>query len=638
MGHARSRFLPHRVAALLVALGLLAARAADPLATLQPGHPRLLLTDAAVAAARAAASADPLRAELHAYLVRVAEGHLAEPPLSYTVVGGRLLDESRRAIAHVVTGAIVHRLTGEERFARSAIDTMLQAAALPDWNPAHFLDVAEMATALALGYDWLHDRLTTDERATIRRALLEKALVHARPAYARTEPQRRSYPFVRGNLHNNWNQVCNGGFVLAALAVAEHEPALARDVIAGLRATLPFALAAYAPDGAYPEGPVYWGYGTRYTVYLFAALESALGTDFGLGRALAFDRTALYRLHMASPTGHAFNYADGRSRLGADDCLTWLAQRYGHPYVIAANRRWLARMLREPPNDETSRFVAMHALWFPEAAETAPVAPPPDAIFRGPTQLAVFRSGWEDPQDLWVGFKAGSNAVNHAHLDLGAFTLDADGVRWAIDLGRDDYNLPGYWDRTTVHSARWQYYRLNNRSHNTLTPGDRLQEPGASAPILRAESRPGWAFAIADLTPAYPGAARQLHRGLALLNRSRVLVQDDATGIAPGTPLAWRLLTAAAVEVVSPRRALLTAEGRTLRVDLLAPATGRFTARPATPPTSRENPNPGITVLETAVSGADDVADARIAVLLTPVGPRWPEHPDPVVQPLSAWP
>ncbi|MGH7945950.1 MAG: hypothetical protein ACREH8_23950 [Opitutaceae bacterium] len=49
------------------------------------------------------------------------------------------------------------------------------------------------------------------------------------------------------------------------------------------------------------------------------------------------------------------------------------------------------------------------------------------------------------PMRCGVGFKAGRNTVNHAHLDLGTFTFDAGGVRWAGDLGRDDYNLPGYW-------------------------------------------------------------------------------------------------------------------------------------------------------------------------------------------------
>jgi hypothetical protein len=426
--------------------------------------------------------------------------------------------------------------------------------------------------------------------------------------------------------------------LLAALALADEEPDLARLVIAGVRKSLPLAMAPYKPDGAYPEGPVYWGYGTRYNVYLLAALESALGTDFGLGRAPGFDRTALYRVYMSSATGQSFNYADGLSRLGADDALTWLADRYQHPYAKAANRTWLKELLEQPPNNETERFVALHAVWFPDPVAESAVTPPPlDAHFRGASELAVFRSAWADPHALWVGFKAGSNRVNHAHLDLGTFTLDADGVRWAVDLGRDDYNLPGYWERTTVQSQRWQYYRLNNLGHNTITPGSQLQEPTAVAPMLRFVSNPDRAFAIADLTAAYPGVAAQIHRGLAMLDRKRVLVQDDVRGLRAGVPLTWRMLTATNVTIDSPRSATLRQAERTLRVEILAPASATLTARHAKPPTAVENQNKGITVIEALLPAADTLRDVQIAMLLTPVGENWGTAEAPKIVTLESW-
>lgn len=628
---------PHVLLLLLVAVPLAAARTPpepDVLASLRREHPRLLLTNEQLAANLAAARTDPLRRRFHEYVVSTAEGHFRDVPIEHVLVGPRLLDQSRKAIAHVLTSAMAWRLTREPRFAEFAKAVMLRAAAFPDWNPAHFLDTAEMACALAVGYDWLFSELSAGERRTIRQALLDKALSFVPAAYG-AAPRPEFLHFVTD--HHNWNQVCNGGLLMAALALADEEPALARRVIAGVRKSLPLAMRPYEPDGAYPEGPVYWGYGTRYNVYLLAALESALGTDFGLGQARAFDRTALYRLHMASATGESFNYADGRSRLGADDALTWLAQRHRHPYVLRANRGWLEQLMAEPPNDETERFVALHAAWFPEKPAGRLEAPPLDAHFGGPSQLAVFRSAWDEPRALWVGFKAGSNTVNHAHLDLGTFTLDADGVRWAVDLGRDDYNLPGYWKRETTESPRWQYYRLNNHGHNTITPGRDLQQPAATAPILRFASTPARAFAVADLTPAYPGRATRMHRGLAMLERARVLVQDDIKGLAAGVPLSWRMHTMTAARLESPRVALLSHEGRTLRVELLAPASARFTTRHAAPPTTAEHQNEGVTLLEAQIAGAPDPRDLRIAVLLTPVGEKWPRTDAPRLTSLDEW-
>lgn len=626
------RFVCHLL--LLLVLGQQAAAQGDPLSSLQRSHPRLLVSGDAFERMRSAAAQDPLRAKLHHQIELAAEASLKEPPIAHVLVGPRMLDQSRKAMAHILNSAMAYRLSGDRRFLDHAREVMLTAAAFPDWNPSHFLDVAEMATALALGYDWLFDELSTTERSTIRRALLDKALVFARPAYGREDPTRESFPFVGNNLTNNWNQVCNGGFLLAALAIAEDEPALAREVIAGLRETLPHAMAAYAPDGAYPEGPVYWGYGSRYNVVILAALQTALNTDFGLSRQSAFDATAFYRIQVESPTGLAFNYADGGPKLGADSALAWFAKRFDLPAVMAFSRRQLEEMVNRPPNWQ-DRFLATFAIWFPTPSTATTAALPLDAHFRGASEIAVFRSAWNDPRALFLGFKAGSNRVNHGHLDLGSFVFDADGQRWASDLGPDDYNLPGYWETAKIDSARWRYFRLNNRSHNTVRPDDALQQPDAVASIVAFKSTPARALAVADLTAAYPGYGRRFQRGIAMLDRSRVLIQDEVDGLQNGTSLTWQMVTAAAV-AIDGAQAALTQNGQTLRVKIIEPAGAQFTVRPATPPTSVENQNEGFRILSTHVNGSKDGGNVRIAVLLVPRASRDPINEGPIV-PLSKW-
>lgn len=623
--------------ATLLALAPLFAFAAedDVLAHLRAGHPRLLLTDDQLGAAVAAAKSDPLRAQLHARLVALAEAELATTPIKHVLIGPRLLDKSRTCVSRVFTCALAFRLTGDERFAARAKKELLTAAAFDDWNPLHFLDVAEMSFAFAIGYDWLYAQLTPDERTTIRSALIKHGLSFASAAYAAGGPTDKRLWFVTS--YHNWNQVCNGGLLTAALALADEEPALARLVVQGALKSLPTAMAAYQPDGAYPEGPGYWGYGTSYNVLAIAALESALGTDFGLSHTPAFDGTALYRLCVQSPAGLAFNYADGGATVGAQAEYTWLATRYHHMAALDHSRTLLAGALaKSARNPESDRFYALHAVWFPERVISNGafdlLSYPELAIrFRGPAELAIFRSAWQDPRALFIGFKAGRNDVNHAHLDLGSFVLDADGVRWVQDLGPDDYNLPGYFK-----DKRWTYYRLNNHSHNTLTPADALQDPDAVAPIIAFASTPARAFAVADLTSAYPGAVRKILRGVTLLDRARVLVQDDLTGIKPGTALTSRLLTAAKVHLDDNRLATLTLGGRTLRVEILAPPDAKFTASPAIPPTTAENQNKGVTALTAEFTSV--APDARLALLLTPVGDHWPAAlPSPALTTLREW-
>jgi len=126
-------------------------------------------------------------------------------------------------------------------------------------------------------------------------------------------------------------------------------------------------------------------------------------------------------------------------------------------------------------------------------------------------------------------------------------------------------------------------------------------------------------------------------RGLALLDRARVLVQDDIAGWKSSMPLRWTMVTTAKIALSADRRtATLTEKGRTLRVEILAPADGpKFAIASTQPPTSAENPNPGTAML--VIDTIPSSSDFCLAVLLTPAGDRWPANlPPPELTPLNA--
>ncbi|WP_158552467.1 hypothetical protein [Spirosoma telluris] len=90
--------------------------------------------------------------------------------------------------------------------------------------------------------------MTPDERNQITRAIVKNALL---PSLEVLEGDRS---WVDGDF--NWTQVCHAGLTVGALAIAEREPELAKQIINRAIKNLPHAGAVYAPDGAYPEGPV----------------------------------------------------------------------------------------------------------------------------------------------------------------------------------------------------------------------------------------------------------------------------------------------------------------------------------------------------------------------------------------------
>jgi hypothetical protein len=205
--------------------------------------------------------------------------------------------------------------------------------------------------------------------------------------------------------------------------------------------------------------PGYWHYGTSYTVYLLAALESALGTDFGLSSARGFDRTGRFRIYFSGPSGKTFNYADAHDHTDPAPEMFWLAHRFAEPAYA-----WQEQRLLETGGNPN----ALDLIWFqPDARSPKQEGWPLNAIFHG-VQTAFLWSAWDDPNALFVGVKGGDNKANHGHLDLGNFVLDGGGIRWALDLGPDDYNLPAVPGRSIRYSCGVQDEVINQISLSVL--------------------------------------------------------------------------------------------------------------------------------------------------------------------------
>jgi hypothetical protein len=588
--------------------------AAEILRTLRPEHPRLLATSNDFVRLRQQVAADPLLKKWHERLLAEAGTMLTQPPSKYEIPDGkRLLATSRRVLNRVETLALLHRLDGDPRWPARAWLELEAAATFKDWNPSHFLDTAEMTAAFAIGYDWLYETWTPAQRATLRTAMVEKGL-------------KLGLAIVRdgkgwSRATHNWNQVCNGGIGLGALALAEVEPELAGEFLSFSLRSLQLAMREFGPDGAWVEGPGYWKYATDYNVGYLAALESALGTDFKLSTIPGFDRTGLFPIYVSGPTGLSFNYADAGAGTIRAPQMFWLARRFQQPAGVAYEERVAAP-------------APLDLIWGANRVSAAADAGLPlDAYFRK-AEVATMRGAWGDTNATFVGFKAGRNGVNHGHLDLGTFVLDALGQRWAVDLGGDDYNLPGYFG-----GQRWNYYRLRAEGHNTLllNPGaDSDQDVKAATRITRFGPGGDRAFAIADLTPAYAGAAQRVERGIALLNRLDVLVQDEVRSEKPAE-FWWFMHTPAGIQLSDDgKRARLSLAGKTLTAQLLAPAEGKFSVLPAkplapSPGVANEKVNRGIGKLTVHLP---DVTNARVAVRFTPGGETVTEAN---LKPLADW-
>jgi len=140
---------------------------------------------------------------------------------------------------------------------------------------------------------------------------------------------------------NNWNQVCNAGMVYGALAIHEDYPDLAREIIDRAFESLPIAMEAYIPDGVYPEGYGYWGYGTTFNVLFLSAVEKELGTDRGLASTPGFLKTGHFLKHMVTPTGGNFTWSDCGPGVNLKPAMFWFAEKTGDPSVLWSEKQIL---------------------------------------------------------------------------------------------------------------------------------------------------------------------------------------------------------------------------------------------------------------------------------------------------------
>lgn len=607
----------------------------DLIEKIRPAHPRVILTAERIDEIKGNAASDSTFTWLKEYLFSMAEIICEKPEPERLLVGTkrkRLLNTSRDLVQRSSALGIAWHLSGEERFFTALIRDIDAVCSFEDWHPQHFLDTAEMTAAVAIAYDWLYNDLDPERRKNWREAIVNLGLLPSLDG---------DQWWDRG--HNNWNQVCHGGLVMGALAIAEDEPDLAERIITRAKRNYVTGMAAYAPDGVYPEGPSYWTYGTSYTIMMAAALETAMGTTWDILEQPGFRESFIYRMHADGPTGRPVNYADAGEWYSAPSVMHMWMAKYD-PSLAAFPHAALKRIMdaddaKKGVSQSTGpmRLLPLAALWYqPEKESTAK---PPTAWYgggAGKVELVCMRGAWNDPDTSFISLKGGDlENVSHGHLDAGSFIIEADGVRWAADIGTEPeiYDRNDTWD-TFQDSPRWNFLRANNFSHNTLTIGEKLQRVKGRGKVNSFHTKPNHSHAVLDLSSVYTGQAENVRRGIALIDQRYILIQDEIESLTDEFNLRWLMVTKADIKISEDGcRAELARRGKRMTLLLAANVTGKFTSILMTPPTSQEEPNEEYTGL--AIDFPHCSGAVRIAVWCVPGSA--PERTIPEIIPLTEW-
>ena len=545
-------------------------------------HPRILLLKGEEKAIKAAISNDSTWRKMHNAILTASDEIIGRPELKRELQGFRLLDVSRDCLRRLFFLSYAYRMTGDEKYFVAAEKVMFTVSAFEDWNPKHYLDVAEMAMAVSIGYDWLYEQLSPNSRSIIENALITKGLS---PSFAYRDGEDPIYLRT-----NNWSQVCNAGMSYAALALSEINPALSKIALDRSVKSIKLPMGAYGPDGAYTEGYMYWGYGTMFNLLLLDAFDKVGVTAININDFPGFAKTSTYLLNMTGTSGESFDYMDCIPNSILNTSQFWFAQHLKDPSILWVEKSYLQgdRFLRltdgngvpisaeEKQKDKFKLFANDRTLpalmiWGKDVRLDKVQAPKEvNYVGQGETPVCLMRSSWQDPNAIYIGFKGGSAGISHGHMDVGSFVLDADGVRWASDLGMQSYfSLESkgvdLWNMRQ-NSTRWSAFRYNNLAHNTLAVNGGLQDVRGTAKIDKSGFDPNFSFAISDLSTVYKDQLKSVKRGVAIVNKKIAVVQDEFESNAKSDTVRWTVVTGATVSIKDNQTILLQKEGKTMLV------------------------------------------------------------------------
>jgi hypothetical protein len=361
-----------------------------------PAHPRILFFKGEETALKKNVNANATWTNVQQAILNESDNLITVAPIQRIQIGRRLLDKSREALRRMFFLSYAYRITGNLKYSERGEKELLTIAGFTDWNPSHFLDVAEMTMAVAIGYDWLYDHLSPASRTAIKEAILKKGLEPS------LDPKYNGWLKVE----HNWNQVCNAGMTYGAMAIYEDEPALARQIINRAIDAIVLPMKDYAPDGGYPEGYGYWGYGTSFNVMFLSAVEKLFGKDFGLSQMPGFLHTARFLENMTGTTGKPFNYSDAGANGGLHPAMFWFAAKTKDPSLLWVERKYLNE---NPQKYITDRLLPAILLWS-NGLDMNKITPPKSTVWvsQGKNPVALMRTSWTDTNAIYVAMKGGS--------------------------------------------------------------------------------------------------------------------------------------------------------------------------------------------------------------------------------------
>lgn len=525
-------------------------------------HPRIIINGDDLERIKTLYKTDPYMKEWGDNVIAAANKAFSTPEFKYDLLVSEMKDVDL-ALPMIMNLSMAYHLTGNTRYVARAWKMLENICLLNDWNPQSYLDVGELTAICAIGYDWLFDVLTEEQKTFIAEAMYKRGVERTYRIYYNQVPATEAYT-TWWDAKNNWNAVCNGGTMMGAMALYERYPEVCADLIRNASRALEFMMPTYYPYGTWEEGAGYWRYALQYVVYTITSFENTFGDDFGYLNTPGLDNTGWFGTALAGSTG-MHNFGDTAGGFVNNPQVMWCAVQFNDPNLAAAR-------LLEIENLHGGTVFDM--LYYDPDLVSGDAVLSLDSRAQGMEAISL-RERWYDTSATYLGFNGGKAIRNHGHMDMGQFVVDMAGERFLIDTGAENYNMEGYFNGM----LRYRYYRSRPEGHNvyvinpTNAEDDYGIDPNSFGYSSDIVSKPRGAYATIDLTEAYQRDVTSAIRGYMLTDDRRNVVVRDEIELKGESTIHWFLHTKATIEMADKNTAILTLNGKKVKVQILTNAT-----------------------------------------------------------------
>lgn len=404
---------------------------------------------------------------------------------------------------------------------------------MENWNgDAHMLSTSWICLFLANTYDLLYDFLTQAEKDDIVNNVINKGIKYHREYMYGTSWNNWSI------MDYNWNVICNTGPMLASLIFLGegYDDALFLDCLEKGQVSLGYFMHYFSPDGAGWETMGYTNYILSYFCPLLDGFYNYFGGDtFGLMDYPGITRVGDFLVNCTGNENGLSIHDDTGSTPPSAALSMWFSKMNGDYEV---QRRNVEMMEKNQPQKNISGITLLKN-YMPNPPETE-YTDKLDHNYRG-LELATARDGWGENGQTFMAAHGGANNCAHHQYDMGNFYFEANGIMWADDLGRENYEVTG------------STYPMRTEGHNlwVVNPDEGPGQTFASYTVLKTvESKPKGVIFTSDLTPGYYGQVESANRAYMLSQDRKIFtVQDEIVPYEGNNEFYWFWHTMADIEV-----------------------------------------------------------------------------------------